>query len=221
MTPDNDALDRTYFLGGPPRTGKSILAFALADKVRGHVVSTDSIKSAAKKACTDKESDYFIINRTENVSDEEWLKNHLERPEVVVEYQNKESQAIWSSVVSFCNTFCEDSAVHVVEGVALLPSLVSEMKHKPEHVVFVGNTSTNHVKAMLEYSQKFPEQDWMAGLKYSNEKIAGMANFVRAMSIYFKEEAEKYGFPYYEIDDEHFADSIAGIVEAIEKHGRM
>lgn len=211
MNPQNDALSRTFFLGGPPRVGKTILAFALAEKVQGHVVSTDSIRNAAKKACSDTESDYFIINRAENVPEEEWLRNHINHPEVTVDFQNRESKAIWPSLVSFCNSFCEDDAVHVLEGVAILPSLVSEMEHKPAHIAFVGNTSAEHVSFMIEHAENFPERDWMAALSYSRQKMEGMANFVRTMSLYFKAESEKYGFPYYEISDRDFKESIEKI----------
>lgn len=215
MNPDNNAIDRTYFIGGPPRTGKTILAFALADKINGHVVSTDSIRNAAKKACSDKENDLFIINKTENVSKDEWLKNHLENPEVTVEHQNRESKAMWPSLVSFCNSFCEDDAVHIVEGVAILPELVSQMKNKPAYVIFVGNTSESHLQTMLDHADRFPEKDWMRAMNYSKQKFEGMANFIKAMSVYFKKEAEKYGFPYYEISDDNFEDSIAKIVESV------
>lgn len=215
MNPDNKALERTYFIGGPPRVGKSILAYSLAQKINGHVVSTDSIRSAAKRACPDKESDLFILNRTENVPEKQWLKDHLETPRVVVDYQNRESSAVWPSVVSFCKTFCDDSAKHIVEGVALLPSLVAEMRHQPKHVIYVGNTSEDHVEAMLEYARKNPEQDWMAAMNYSDERIKGIATFVKTMSIYFKREAENYGFPYYEISNSYFEDSIQKIVSEI------
>lgn len=217
MNPENNALARTYFLGGPPRVGKTILAFALADKVHGHVVTTDSIRNAAKKACSDKESDLFIINRTEHVSEDEWFKNHLDHPEIAVDHQNRESKAFWPSLVSFCNSFCEDDAKHILEGAAILPSLVSEMKNKPEQVIFVGNTSEEHLQAMLEHATRFPDKDWMTQLNYSEKKIEGMASFVREMSLYFKTEAEKYGFPYYEISDNDFAGSLSRIVGLVSK----
>lgn len=140
------------------------------------------------------------------------MKNHLEQPDLVVDYQNRESKAIWPSVVSFCNSFSEDQAIHIVEGVALLPSLVAEMKHKPRHVIFVGNTSDSHVASMLKYAKDFPDQDWMASMNYSEEKFKGMASFIQAMSGYFKREAEKYGFPYYEIDDANFESSLEKII---------
>ena len=52
---------------------------------------------------------------------------------------------------------------------------------------------------------------------YSEEKIRAMVKFVQAMSLYFKIEAEKYGFPYYEISDEDFQGSIAKIIEEVTK----
>ncbi|MDB4940374.1 MAG: hypothetical protein JWO40_799 [Candidatus Doudnabacteria bacterium] len=212
MNSENNALERTYFIGGPPRVGKTILSFALADKIGGHVVSTDSIRNAAKKACSDKESDLFIINRTENITEDEWLKNHLENPEIVVEYQNKESKALWPSIESFCSSFCDDDAMHILEGVAILPALVAEMKNKPKHIAFVGNTSDTHLKAMLDHAERFPEKDWMKALNYNSKRFEGMANFIKVMSLYFKSEAEKYDFPYYEISDGDFENSLKEII---------
>jgi 2-phosphoglycerate kinase len=212
MNPANNSLERTYFIGGAARIGKTQLALALAGKIGGHYVSTDSIRNAAKKSCKDEESDLFIINKTEHVPEEEWLKDHNELPQKIIEYQNRESIALWPSLVSFCNSFCEDTALHIVEGVALLPSLVSAMEHRPAHISYVGNTSDKHVESMLQFAKDFPEQDWMASMGYSDEKIRAMADFVKEMSQYFKTEAAKYGFPYYEISDEDFDTSITTIV---------
>lgn len=191
MDPDNNALDRTYFIAGPPRVGKTLLSYTLAEKIHGHVVSTDAIRSAAKKACIDKTSDLFRTNKENALSEEEWFAKHLNTPEIVVEDQNKESIALWPSVVSFCNNFSEDHAVHIVEGVHLLPQLVAQMEHKPAHIVYVGNTNPDHIKSMVEYSSKNPVVDWMASLGYGEEKIEIIAGFVKRMSEYFKAEAEK------------------------------
>lgn len=214
MNPDNNALDRTFFIGGAPRIGKTILSIALARKVGSpFVVSTDSIRNAAKKACHDEDSDLFILNKTENVPEEEWLKEHNELPQNVIEYQNRESIALWPSIVSFCNSFCEDDSIHIVEGVAMLPSLVFQMNNRPKHIFYIGNTNEQHVKSMVEFAKSHPELDWMGASGYSEEKIKAMANFVREMSLYFKTEAEKYGFSYYEITDDDFDNSVAKIVE--------
>ena len=72
-----------------------------------------------------------------------------------------------------------------------------------------------HLQAMLKHAQNFPDKDWMTALNYSPKKVEGMASFVRAMSIYLKSEAEKYGFPYFEISDQNFKGSIDKVVENI------
>jgi 2-phosphoglycerate kinase len=169
-----------------------------------------------KKHISDKTGDLFRTNRENELSEEEWLKK-FENVEDVIDGQNKESIAFWNSIISFCNNFCEDNARHIVEGVALLPSLVSQMKNKPSHIVYVGNTNPEHLKSMLDFGRKFPEQDWMIVMNYSEKRIEAMATFVRAMSIYFKSEAEKYGFQYYEIDDLDFQGSIEKICKDIMK----
>jgi 2-phosphoglycerate kinase len=208
MNPKNKALDRTYFIAGPPRVGKTLLSYTLADKIKGHVVSTDAIRSAAKKACVDKTGDLFRTNRENALTEQEWLRKHNENSEMMLEDLNKESVAFWTSIVSFCDTFCQDGANHIVEGVALLPSLVAEMESKPSHVVYIGNTNPNHIRSMIDFGQQFPEQDWMALKGYSQHRLEAMAKFVNNMSHYFKSEAEKYNFHYFEIDDEDFKGSL-------------
>lgn len=217
MNPDNNILNRTYFIAGPPRVGKTTLSYKLAEKIKGHVVSTDAIRSAAKKAREDKSGPLFRTNFYNSLPEEEWFKRHIDQPEIVTEDQVKEAEAFWTSIVSFCNTFCEDGAAHIVEGAHLIPHLVASMEHKPDHVVYVGNTSPDHFKHMLEYSKNNPQQDWMASLGYDEKKVGAMANAVRTMSEYFKSEAAKYGFPYFEIKDEDFEGSIEEICQFLVK----
>ena len=170
MNPENNSLERTYFIGGAPRIGKTILSYALAEKVKGHVVSTDAIRNVAKKVSSDKDSDLFIINKKEDISEEEWLKDHRDIPQNAVDFQNRESIAVWPALIGFCNSFAEDRETHVLEGVALLPSKIAEMKDKPEHIFFVGNTSDDHVESMLDFSKKNPEWDWMALVVIAKKK---------------------------------------------------
>lgn len=209
MNPENQSLARTYFIAGPPRVGKSLLAYRVAERISGHVVSTDAIRSAAKKASDQRTGDLFKINRYNELSDTAWLQLHEQNPEQVVQDQNAESRAFWNSVVSFCNTFAEDNVPHIVEGVALLPELVARMDHAPQHIVYIGNTSDRHCCTMWEHVQAHPEQDWMAVMGYGEARVRALAVFVQQMSRYFKREAEKYGLPYIEMEDDDFAGSLA------------
>lgn len=208
MNPANKSLQRTYFIGGPPRVGKSLLAYRFARKINGHVVSTDSIRSAANKAHENKEDDNFAVRKLNDLTEKEWLDLHNNRTRELISIQNKESRAIFPSIVSYCNSFADHDEKHIVEGVALLPSLIAKMKHKPAHIIFVGNTDKNHVEAIIGHSQDYPERDRMTAMGYSRERIEAMAHFSLEMSRYFKKEAEKYGFSYFEISDSNFEKSL-------------
>jgi 2-phosphoglycerate kinase len=212
MNPEKSGFDRTYFIAGAPRIGKTTLAHRLSKEIQGHVVSTDAIRAAAKKVCEDKSGPLFKINHYNALDPAEWLDRHLHRPEEVVEDQNKESNAVWQSIVSFCNSFYEDDSNHIVEGVHLLPSLVAAMENQPNKVVYIGNTTDEHVESILEYSRNNTDRCWLTVYGYTEEKMRGIANVVKQQSLYFKTEAEKYNLPYFEISDDDYASDMDKVI---------
>jgi len=215
MNPDNNALARTYFIGGSPRVGKTLLAHALASNVNGHVVSADAIRDAIKKVVVDTSSPLFGIDKLDQFPDQEWLNVYSTNPQQVVDTQNAESEICWEPIVSYASSFCEDDATHILEGVAVLPRFVHGMRNKPEHIIFVGNTSAEHFQSMIKYAQENPEKDWMSVMGYTEQKIQGVGVFVQKMSEYIREEAKKYGYKYYELDDSDFDDTIQAVVKDI------
>jgi len=188
--------DRVYVIGGPPRVGKSLFSLALAKKIGGHIVSTDSIRHSIKKVVQDKESDLFIINKHRALSEEAWLKLFAEDTQQAIEDQTRESIAAWPAIRGFITSFHDDNLLHIIEGVALLPELVSELPLNKKHVVYIGNTNPLHIETILRYSQTNPELDWMNAMNYSEERIRAKAVYVQKMSIFFRNEAEKYGFQF-------------------------
>jgi hypothetical protein len=68
---------------------------------------------------------------------------------------------------------------------------------------------------MIKYAQENPEKDWMSAMGYTEQKIQAMAVFVQKMSEYFRDEAKKYGYKYYELDDSNFDSRIQAIVKDI------
>lgn len=215
MNPDNNSLKRTYFIGGPPRVGKSILAHKLAKRIGGHVVSTDAIRNAVKKHIENPDSDIFLGNKNNDLSEKELIDQYQNNPKKTIHIQNRESKFLWSGIMGFCNAFCEDNENHILEGVAILPELVSKMKHRPDTVIFVGNTNPGHSEQILKFSKKYPEWDWLSSLSYSDEKITSFSNFVTHMSEFFKSEAKKYGYKYFELPDSRFEQEIDKIVDML------
>ena len=98
-----------------------------------------------------------------------------------------------------------------------MPELVASMDNKPKQVVFVGNTNEKHVETMLKYGKDNPEQCWMAYLGYSEDRVEAFANYVLHMSLHFKEEANKFGFRYVELSDDHFEESLQEAINTLKK----
>ena len=206
--------NRTYLIGGPPRVGKGFFAQKLARKIHGHVVSTDSIRLAAKAVATDTTSDLFILNTHENsLSEDEWLSLHVDTPEKAIENQNRESIALWPAIHGFIDSFVDDEYMHIIEGVALLPALVDRLAINQNHIIFIGNTNPLHSETMQVHAAANPESDWLHMAGYSSERIHALAFFIQKMSLYFKEEATTRGYTFIDLYEQDFHNTLDTLVE--------
>ena len=89
----------------------------------------------------------------------------------------------------------------LIEGVAVLPELVSPLENIPHRVVFLGNQSEHH-HTNIKQSIREHAHDWMQNV--SDEYINAFAVFVRRMSAYVEQEATTYGFTYIAMEKMHF-----------------
>ena len=217
MNPDNNSLSRTFFIGGPPRVGKTTLAYLLAKEINGHVVSTDAIRNAVKKAYSKKTGPLFMINDYNKLGDEELIKRFKFSPHLVVDDQVAESEVLFPSITSFCNAFCEDKEHHIVEGVALVPKLIAKMEYPPKHIIFIGNTSQHLAENMITYGKLHPSVCWMSALGYGEEKIRAYGVYINELSNYFKTEAEKYNYSYIEMSESSHETSLQDVLKKLLK----
>lgn len=205
--------NRVILIGGAPRIGKSQLAKIIAARLGGHIASTDSIRSAAKRMVKDESSPIFRINRHNAMSESEWLDYFSNNPDAVLADMNEESRATWPAVRSFIRSFEDDDLVHVVEGVHLLPDLVGELSIDTQNIIFVGNTFQEHASNVINHAKDNPTIDWMMGAGFSDEKIMTQAQFSIDMSQYFKTEAKKYGYKYIELGNSSYPQNLQKIAK--------
>jgi 2-phosphoglycerate kinase len=202
-----------YLLGGPPRVGKSIISKTITKEHGINVVSTDSL-GAVLESVVDPEIEpgLFIVNRFNEMTAEEkislMLKNTTER----INYQVAENCAVWKAVAPFIEREKDEGRDVVVEGVAVLPELVSQLQNIAYRVVFVGNRDPEH-KENIKKSAKEDEHDWMQDA--SDEYIDAFATFVAEMSSYIKKEANKYSFEYIEMGNRPFNDAVGKVVDSL------
>jgi 2-phosphoglycerate kinase len=98
----------------------------------------------------------------------------------------------------------------LVEGVAVLPELVNQLKNIDRRVVFTGNQG-NEYKENIKKRAETNRRDWMRSS--SDQYIGAFATFVVRMSAYIEEEARIFGFQYIEMDERPFRDAADVIVE--------
>lgn len=199
-----------YFLGGPPRVGKSIIARAITTQHGISAVSTDSL-GAVLETVLDPEAEpgLFAVNRFNEMSEADRIGLMASDTTRRIDYQIEESVAVWRAVVPFVLREQEEGRDLVVEGVAVLPALVARLEGVAYRVVFVGNQGYRQ-QENIKRSASENEHDWMR--RAGDDYIDAFATFVVAMSSYIEKEAHRYGFEYVEMDGKPFNDAVAEVV---------
>jgi 2-phosphoglycerate kinase len=202
-----------YLLGGPPRVGKSTISRAIPKKYGISVVSTDSLGSVLENVLDpEAEPGLFVFTRFNEMPAADRINLMVENTPELINYTIEESRAVWKAVKPFILKEKEECRDVLIEGVAVLPELVRQIKNIDYRVVFIGNQG-NENKKNIKKGADNNEHDWM---RYaSDEYIGAFATFVVRMSAYIEQEARKYGFSYIEMDGRPFQDIAGAVVESL------
>ena len=202
-----------FLLGGPPRVGKSIISGEIRKKHALNVVSTDTLAAVLENVLDpEKTTDLFAFDRFYEKPAAERVKIMLMDPAVLIETVRRESQVVWRAVEAFIRRENDEGRDVLIEGVAILPELVSQLKDIPHRVVFVGNQGENHKENIKKAAQE-NEQDWMRGAR--DVYIDAFASFVRRMSAHIEQEAVRFGFAYLEMASKPLEDVTAAVVKSL------
>jgi 2-phosphoglycerate kinase len=207
-----------YFLGGPPRVGKSIISSEIRQRHAVSVVSTDTLGAVLEKVMSPEAApDLFVFNKFHEMPMAKRVELIQQDPAALIDYVRKESHVIWKAVTAFIRRENDEGRDALMEGVAVLPELMSQMEDIPHRVVFIGNQGENHKDNIRKYAD-INEHDWMRGV--SDEYIDAFAMFVKRMSIYIEQEAKKYGFEYIEMETELLGDVTEAVMKSLELNAR-
>jgi 2-phosphoglycerate kinase len=202
-----------YFVGGPPRVGKSIMAKAITKEYGISSVATDSLGAVLETVLSpESEPGLFVVSRLNEMPEADRIRLMVENPARRIAYQIEESKAVWRAVVPFVHREQEEGRSLVVEGVAVLPELVAKLEGIEHRTVFLGNRGLAHNENIKRGAIE-REYDWMRHA--SDEYIDAFAAFVVQMSGYIEKEAHTYGFDYVEMDRRPFSDAVAEVVDLL------
>jgi 2-phosphoglycerate kinase len=200
-----------FLLGGPPRVGRSTVSSEIQQKHPVSVVSTDSLGAVLENVLSPEAvPDLFVFKKLGKIPLTERMELITKDPAELIGYVRKESGVVWKAVEAFATREHDEGRDALIEGVAVLPELVSQLEDIPHRVVFIGNQGEDHEENIRRFAED-NENDWMRD--ESDQYIGGFAVFVRQMSVYIEQEAKEYGFEYIEMDRE----SLGNVTEEVMK----
>ena len=202
-----------FLLGGPPRVGKSIISNEIRRKFAVSVVSTDALDAVLENFLSPESApDLFVFGKFNKMPMAERVKLITKNPAELIDFVRKESHVVWKAVEAFIRRENDEGRNVLIEGVAVLPELISQLEDIPHRVVFIGNQGENHKENIKKFAEE-NEHDWMRGV--SDQYIGAFAMFVKRMSSYIELETKKYGFRYIEMDKELFGDVTVRVIESL------
>lgn len=202
-----------FLIGGPPRVGKTIISSEIQKSYALSVVSTDTLGAVLESVLSpDAAPDLFVFDRFHEMPVAEQEKLIRQDPAAHIEVVRKESHVVWKAVEAFIRREYEEGRDALVEGVAVLPELMSQIDDIPHRAVFIGNQGQKHKEDIKKYAAE-NDHDWMRDL--SDAYIDAFALFVGRMSAYIEQEATKYGFPYIELDKEPIEEVTKGVIQVL------
>ncbi len=202
-----------YFLGGPPRVGKSIMSKTITKRHGISGVSTDSLGAVLENALdAETAPGLFVSARLDAMALEDRIDLMAKNTSKRIDWLVEEARATWVAVPPFIQREADEGRDVLIEGVAVLPHLVSELERPDFRAVFVGNQG-NHLEENIRRGAAENEKDWMRAA--SDDYVSAFGIFVRRMSRHIEQEARERGFAYVEMGDMPFGDAVERVVDAL------
>lgn len=180
-------------IGGAPTAGKSYIAKRLAKDLGLPWISTDTIREMMRRVVS--KEDFPHLLHTERYTAERYFQEFT--TDQVVEHQITESGETWRGVKALIETDYVWGSF-LVEGVGILPHLVSES--------FKGDLSVKPLFLLATNKERIREVVYTRGLwgeakSYPDSVKEREVEWAYAFSMWLKSEAEKYGYPTFEITE--------------------
>jgi len=202
-----------FFIGGPPRTGKTLLARKLAKKLNISWLSTDDLRWAVMESGKILKNDslFTLVNAGEWDNKEKYYNKYS--PEEIIKHQNLESREVVKYLKGFIDALEYRKSDFILEGVALYPPLISKQVIKKSNIEFicVGNTD---YESFADYSWRFRTTgDWLSNT--NKETFNKIVKYCAVFSEKFKNEAKIHNLNYFELDSIKFNDKLKNTINTL------
>ncbi|MDQ2933300.1 MAG: hypothetical protein M3Q80_02875, partial [bacterium] len=177
---------------GIPTSGKSYLAKKLAEQIGGKAILLDDFRGELSKNEHYNKWLNFYIDQNEKkyyttTSPENQWKNLVQQ-----------SEELWPGFLEYIHTFKDETKPVIFECVNLLPHLVQKDLSFPQ-IVLIGTSYANTLSRIEK------EHRW--GTERYLHELEACSFFINERPHY-KEEAQKFGLPFFESADDAFETAL-------------
>ena len=197
---------RIILIGGMPTAGKSTTARAVAKHFDLPWISTDQICIIMQSIADPAQNPILFF--AHNVTAEEYLENRT--PQQVADEEYAQDQIIWHGVQAFIDRNFTWKNGFVVEGVGILPELVSKTySDNPDvQAVFLSDSDHDRTRDIIYSRGVFTD----ASL-YSDHVKDKELEWVKIFDQKIRDEADKFNYPIIEVSKD--ANDIEKVLRAL------
>jgi len=192
-----------YLIGGPSRSGKTILASMVATKTEGRILPMDFIEAAVTEFYPKEEEKAmrpFSHMRSETKRDNAALVQKYSAEQIVGAYVDQ-GKSTWKSISAMVNYGISLGDNIIIEGYQITPSFLNELLNE-ENSMFVRAVfllKEDEGSIVEGWNEADPDNDWL--LKDSDEETRKKYAHLTALhGKLTREDAEKFGFDYFNMD---------------------
>lgn len=194
-----------YFIGGAPRVGKSTLMRRFLEAKQIPAAATDDLRTTLRASTTPAASPALFYLDSLNADESNMARLMQTRTADIIAAADREAEAVWPAVVDFATRHLAMGSDVVIEGVALLPHLVNQVK-LPYSAIFLGSQLPSQVQFIKSYAAGHPDT-WLGTLKPAT--VEAFAHYSIATSQHVQTEATKYKQTYLEMSAGSFGQQLA------------
>lgn len=192
-----------YFIGGPPKCGKTTLAKRLAQELQIPWISTDTLQNIVW-AYTPKEnhSALFPHNYLRGESNDEFYSEHS--PQQIVENYIVQGKTTYDAISMMAETYLADKDDFIVEGYQVTPEIVDRIfkEFGEKHVRAVFLVKYDVQKFIQDIHKSTTPNDWIIRKTEDEATYGRIAKMIAEYSHYFEDEARKYEFKIFNMDND-------------------
>jgi 2-phosphoglycerate kinase len=208
-----------YLIGGPPRSGKTMLAKKLATHLRIGWISSDFLEGIIREYTpARKQAALFpknaIRSKTDGTNDDMYSRFSFVQIARAYIAQGKTCRRAIEALVEDC---VKENHDFVIEGHQIHPKLAARLIERfPKKIRSVFLVKKNESALVAGFIKNTAKSDWVLEKTKKNETLQKIAKMLSYFGGYTEREAAKYRLPFWCMDD-NFLKKIIVIEKALAK----